>query len=349
MVDSVILQKQRKWHATGWFWALIALFVVILMLLPVATIAYLAFFPKENIWPHLLETTLPRYLSNSLIVMSATAIASIICGTAAAWLVVMKQFPGRRILEWALFLPLSIPTYIGAYALVDFWEYAGPFQTLLRDSFGWAHASDYWFPQVRTRGAAIFVFTLALYPYVYLMARSAFKEQSISAYETARTLGAGPWAAFFKIGLPLARPAIVVGASIVMMETLNDFGAVEFFAVQTLTTGIFTIWLEAQNAGGAAQIAIVMLLLVLGLMLIERSSRKQRRYYQLSKNQAPIVGEPLSRGASLFAAGFCAALVGLGFVMPVAIMAEHALDNAELWLRPKLWSSLFNTVWTSGM
>ncbi len=270
-------------------------------------------------------------------------------GVAAAWLVVMKEFPLRKLLEWGVLLPLSIPTYIAAYALVDFWEYAGPFQTALRGLFGFATPADYWFPEVRSRGAAIIVFAFSLYPYVYLLARAAFREQSTSALESSRALGSGPWASFWRVGLPLARPAIVVGIAIVMMETLNDFGAVDYFAVQTLTTGIFTVWLEASNSGGAAQIATVMLGLILMLLMLERAARKQSKFHQLSKYSRPPVREPLSRYAGLGATVLCLGLIGIGFLMPFLIMLGHALRNPELWLKPDLWQATFTTIWVGGV
>jgi len=319
--------------------------IAAVILIPILAVIYLAFYPSENIWPHLIQTTLPRYLLNSLVLMMATGLLAGTMGVAAAWLVAMKEFPGRKLLEWALLLPLSIPTYIGAYALVDFWEYAGPFQTTLRDIFGFASAADYWFPETRSRGAAIVVFSFSLYPYVYLLARSAFREQSSSALETARALGCGPWASFWKVGLPLARPAVVVGIAIVMMETLNDFGAVEFFAVQTLTTGIFTVWLEASNSGGAAQIATVMLALILILLMLERTGRKQSKFHQLSKNMRPPVRELLSNRAAFTTIALCVSMIGIGFIMPLSIMLSHALQNPEFWLHTDLWTATFTTIW----
>jgi iron(III) transport system permease protein len=329
--------------------SLAACVIAAIILIPIMAVIYMAFYPTENIWPHLISTTLPRYLLNSLVLMMATGLLAGIMGVTAAWLVAMKEFPGRKLLEWALLLPLAIPTYIGAYALVDFWEYAGPFQTMLRDVMGYSLASDYWFPETRSRGSAIIVFSFSLYPYVYLLARSAFREQSPSALETARALGCGPWACFWKVGLPLARPAIVVGIAIVMMETLNDFGAVEFFAVQTLTTGIFTVWLEASNSGGAAQIATVMLSLILILLMLERMGRKQSRFHQLSKHTRPPAREALSKRAACGASALCTLMIGIGFVMPFAIMLNHALNDINLWTDADLWSAALTTIWVGGI
>jgi iron(III) transport system permease protein len=327
----------------------IACVIAAIILIPILAVIYLAFHPSENIWPHLIQTTLPRYLFNSLVLMLATGLLAGCMGVAAAWLVALKEFPGRKLLEWALLLPLSIPTYIGAYALVDFWEYAGPFQTVIREVFGWVSPADYWFPEVRSRGAAIIVFSFSLYPYVYLLARSAFREQSTCALETSRALGCGPWESFWKVGLPLARPAVVVGVAIVMMETLNDFGAVEFFAVQTLTTGIFTVWLEASNSGGAAQIATVMLSLILLLLMVERLGRRQSRFHQLSKNTRPPARERLAPKSALFALLLCVFMIGVGFFMPLAIMLFHALDNPSLWLLSDLWVATFTTIWVGAV
>lgn len=349
MADSSEIKLMHPRTRRLTVWSCIACAIAAAILIPIVAVIVLAFSPKENIWPHLLATTLPRYLINSLVLMMATGLLAGIMGVSAAWLVAMKEFPGRKILEWALLLPLSIPTYIGAYALVDFWEYAGPFQTVLRDLFGFASAADYWFPQVRTRNAAIIVFAFSLYPYVYLLARAAFREQSVSALETARALGCGPWASFWKVGLPLARPAVVVGVAIVMMETLNDFGAVEFFAVQTLTTGIFTVWLEASNSGGAAQIATVILALVLLLLMLERFGRKQSKYHQLSKQSRPPKREALSVKAASGAIALCSFMVGFGFLMPLGIMLNHALANPELWLHKELWQAAYTTIWVGAI
>ena len=210
-------------------------------------------------------------------------------GTAAAWLVVMTEFPGRRLLEWALLAPLAMPAYIGAYALVDLLEYAGPVQTSLRALFGWQDARDYWFPEIRSIWSAGMVLTLALYPYVYLLARAAFREQSVCALEVGRALGCGPLGAFF--GASACRWRVRrwwAGSAIAMMETLNDFGAVDYFNVPTLTRGIFAIWLDTYNAGGAAQIALVMLGFVLLLLAMERISRRGKRFHHTSRRYRPI-------------------------------------------------------------
>ena len=218
-------------------WSVGALVISLIVLSPIIAVVWIALHPSDNIWPHLISTTLPRYLKSTLIAMFSVGLLSACVGTGAAWLIARYSFPLSGWLEWLLLLPLAIPAYVGAYALVDFLEYAGPVQTGLRQAFGWSSARDYWFPEIRSLNAAIIVLSASLYPYVYLLARAAFREQSGCGHEVAQSLGAGPLKRFWRVGLPLARPAIAAGAAIVMMETVNDFGTMDYFAVQTLTTG----------------------------------------------------------------------------------------------------------------
>ena len=241
-------------------------------------------------------------------------------------------------------MPLAVPGYLGAYALVDFLDYAGPVQTALRDMFGWQSARDYSFPKIRSIGGAIFVLTASLYPYVYLLARVGFREQSGCAHEVARALGAGGLSRFLRVGLPLARPAIAAGAAIVMMETVNDFGTVDFFGVQTLTTGIFSVWLEARNAGGAAQIATVILMMILALVAIEKISRRRTRFHRLSRQSRRINTVDLTGGGKWLATLVCFLPFAAGFILPVAVLGRHALTRPDRWLAPGLADALMNTV-----
>ncbi|HHS89459.1 MAG TPA: iron ABC transporter permease, partial [Rhodobacteraceae bacterium] len=189
-------------------WSLGSIFIAALVVSPIAAVFWMALTPSENIWPHLIATTLPRYAKNTVALVLAVGALSAAVGTLTAWMVTMYRFPGSRVLGWALLLPLSIPAYVGAYALVDFLEYAGPVQTGLREIFGWKTSRDYWFPEIRSMGAAVVVLSGALYPYVFLLVRTALREQSGATYEVARALGAGPVKRFFRVGLPMARPAI---------------------------------------------------------------------------------------------------------------------------------------------
>lgn len=329
-------------------WSLAALVIAALVLMPIVAVLWIALHPAENIWGHLISTSLPRYAGNTLAVMLSVGLLSAAIGTITAWLVVMYAFPGKRVLEWALLCPLAVPGYLGAYALVDFLEYAGPVQTAMRSAFGWSTAKDYFFPDIRSLYGAIFVLTASLYPYVYLLARAAFREQSGSAHEVARALGARAFRRFWSVGMPLARPAIAAGTAIVMMETVNDFGTVDFFGVQTLTTGIFTVWLEAGNAGGAAQIACVILAMILALVALEKVSRRKSRFYRMSRSERtpPVVRLKGARawGISLV----CTMPVLAGFVLPVSVLASHALTRPERWLAPGLGQALANTLFVGG-
>lgn len=333
----------------GGIWSAGALLIAALVVAPILSVIWIAFNPTENIWPHLLATTLPRYLINTVILAAGVAVISAGAGAGAAWLISMYRFPFSRWLEWLLLLPLAIPAYVGAYALVDFLDYSGPVQGALREAFGWASARDYWFPQVRSRWAAVIVLSAALYPYVYLLSRAAFREQSGGSYEVARALGAGGFGLFWRVGLPLARPAIAAGAAIAMMETVADFGVVDYFGVQTLTTGIFTTWLEAGNAGGAAQIAVVILGIVFLLLAFEKISRRHSRYYQSARQPRPITRTLLKGPMAWAATALCLFPFLLGFVLPVLVIVLHALDNPESWFGPGLARALWHTVSVGGI
>ncbi|TCM75065.1 iron(III) transport system permease protein [Rhodovulum steppense] len=330
-------------------WSVGAVLIAALVLMPILSVMWIALTPQQNIWPHLVSTTLPRYMWNTGVLMIGVAALASAVGAGAAWLISVYRFPLSRWLEWLLLLPLAIPAYVGAYALVDFLEYAGPVQTALRNVFGWQSARDYWFPQVRSREAAVIVLAAALYPYVYLLSRAAFREQSGGAYEVARALGAGPFALFRRVGLPLARPAIAAGAAIVMMETVNDFGTVEYFSVQTLTTGIFSVWLQGGNAGGAAQIAMVILVLILVLVALEKISRRNLRFHNLGRAHRPLVPVRLTGLAAWAATLACALPVAVGFVLPVGVMTSHALANTGAWVDPGLLRALANTLTVGGI
>jgi iron(III) transport system permease protein len=329
-------------------WAIGAVCIAIVVLAPVLSIVWIAFHPTENIWPHLIATVLPRYLTTTLILMAGVAVLTAAVGTGAAWLVTMYRFPGRRWLTHALLFPLAIPAYVGAYALVDFLDYAGPLQSMLRATFGWASSRDYWFPQTRSVWAAAIVLSAALYPYVYLLARAAFREQSGCTYEVARSLGVGPLGLFLRVGLPMARPAIAAGVALALMETVADYGTVYHFGVQTLTTGIFSTWLNGGNAGGAAQIAGVILMLILLLVVIERLGRRNARFHGLNRTARPLVPQTLDRLRGWMAFAACAVPFAFGFVLPVAVMLARSLQAPAGWLSPGLGDALVNTLIVAG-
>jgi iron(III) transport system permease protein len=328
-------------------WSAGALVIAIIVVLPIAAVLWFALTPTDNIWPHLMATTFPRYLRNTVILMLSVGALTAVVGTTTAWLVTMYTFAGWRWLQWALLMPLAVPAYVGAYALVDFLEYAGPVQTALRGVMGWENATDYAFPAIRTRTAAAIVLSASLYPYVYLLARAAFREQSGAGFEVARALGVGPFWRFFRVGLPLARPAIAAGVAVVMMETVNDFGTVDYFAVQTLTTGIFTVWLQGGNLGGAAQLATCVLGMVVFLVVLEKVSRRKSKFFASVRGQRPVSRSALTRGQGVVAFVVCLVPVLVGFVLPVSVLSSHAFDASE-WFQPGLRKALWHTVTVAG-
>ena len=346
--------KNTQEQVRGWRWALpdpwsvVALLIAAVVVAPMIAVLWLATHPTENIWPHLLSTVLPRYVRNTLLLMAGVGVLAAAVGTGAAWLVTMYRFPGQRWLDYALLFPLANPAYIGAYALVDFLNYSGPVQGGMRLAMGWQSARDYWFPEVQSLGFAVGVLAAALYPYVYLLARAAFREQSGASYEVARALGVGPAGLFLRVGLPLARPAIAAGVALVLMETIADFGTVQHFGVQTLTTGVFSVWLKDNNAGGAAQIALVILGLVLMLLWVERQSRRNARFHGMARATRPVAQLPITGAWAWMATGLCLVPLAMGFVLPVAVMGWHALKKPEAWLAPGLGEAVRNTLLVCG-
>ena len=329
--------------------SVISVLIAAVVVAPMIAVLWLAFHPTENIWPHLMATVLPRYLRNTFLLMLGVGVLAGAVGTGVAWLVVMYRFPGRRWLDHALLFPLANPAYIGAYALVDFLTYSGPVQGSLRLAMGWTSARDYAFPDVHSLGFAVVVLSAAFYPYVYLLARAAFREQSGASYEVARALGVGPWGLFWRVGLPLARPAIAAGVALVLMETVADFGTVQHFGVQTLTTGVFSTWLNDNNAGGAAQIALVILALILTLLWVERQSRRRARFHGMARATRPVAPQTLTGGRAWAATLLCCLPVIMGFGLPVAVMAAHALRHPAAWLAPGLARAVGNTFLVGGL
>ncbi|MFA7429713.1 MAG: iron ABC transporter permease [Rhodospirillaceae bacterium] len=310
-------------------WTIGSFVMTAVILMPVVAVLVLALFPTENIWPHLIDTVLPGYVRTTVLLMIGVCVGTFVIGTGTAWLVTMCQFPGRKVFEWALLIPLAMPAYVIAYVYTDLLDYAGPVQVLLRDLFGWATPREYWFPDIRTLGGATSMMVLVLYPYVYLLSRAAFLEQSVGVLEASRTLGCTPWQSFIRVGLPLARPSIVVGLTLALMEALNDFGTVDYFAVRTLTAGIFNVWLHMRNLGGGAQIAVVLLLFVIALILLERGARRKKSYHNTGSRNTPVVRIRLNGWIAWSAMAACALPLLLGFIIPATQLAVYAVTHFE--------------------
>jgi iron(III) transport system permease protein len=282
----------------------------------------------DGVWQHLLATVFWTYVGNTLLLCLGVGAITAVVGTGTAWLVVMYRFPGRRVAEWALVLPLAMPTYVLAYAYTDLLQFTGPVQTTLRQLTGLGHG-DYWFPQIHSVGGAVFVLAFALYPYVYLLARAAFTEQSVCALEVSRTLGCSAAAAFRRVALPMARPAIATGVAFALMETLADFGAVKFFEVATYTTGIYRAWYATASPTVAAQLALGLLLFVFIVFAIERTSRGAGRHRHTSTRYRTLGRERLQGLAAWGALAACAVPVILGFALPAVMLAAMALNGGD--------------------
>jgi len=309
-------------------WTALLLGVALIVAMPVLAVLAHILMPSGGVWQHLASTVLPRYLTNTLFLVVTVGLGTLVIGTGTAWLVVMCRFPGRRLFEWALLLPLAVPTYVIAYAYTDFLQFSGPLQGWLRDLFGWRFG-DYWFPEVRSLGGAATLITLVLYPYVYMLARASFMEQSVCMLDVGRTLGRGPWELFRSVAIPLSRPALVGGVSLVLMETLNEFGAVQYFGVDTFTTGIYRTWFGLGEQVAAAQLAACLLAFVIALVLLERWSRGKRRYFHTSSRYQQLPEFQLGGWAS--AGAFLACLLPIlgGFLIPSGILAELAIAQGD--------------------
>ena len=306
----------------------LALACALLVALPVLGVfaSFLAAEGSLDTLAHLSGTVIPRAALESGLLVAMVMAGVIVLGTTSAWLVAAHEFPGRRVFEWALLLPLAMPGYIVAYAYTDFLQFSGPVQSLLRSSFGWSR-DDYWFPEIRSLPGAAFVFTVVLYPYVYLLARTAFLARTASMIDAARSLGLSPWQTWLRVNLPLARPAVAAGALLAMMETLADYGAAAYFGLQTFTTAIYRAWYSLGDRMAASQLAAVLLVLVLAVMALEVRMRGRARFFSPPNSARPAPRQPLSRagGAAAFAA--CCLPLALGFVIPVAILIDLLLPS----------------------
>lgn len=347
---SLTFPPKRRWRVFGRLHPLQVISMLIAVAVGVPIVGILSnlvgggeeSWEQESTFSHLWATVLPEYLGNSLIIVGVVGVLSAILGIGCAWLVAVFRFPGRKIFEWALVLPLAMPAYVVAYAYTDFLQFSGPVQSTVRDMFQW-QAGDYYFPEIRSVWGAALMFALVLYPYVYLLVRNAFLERSARMWDAARTLGAGPWRSFFSISLPMARPAAVAGIALVLMETLADYGAVAYFGVNTLTTGIYKSWYAFSDRAAAAQIAAVLLLSVMVLMLVEQKSRGRAQYYAVG-GRSTALPKRLQGWHALGAILFCSLPVVLGFILPVGILVNLLAGEEQLLISARYLDWLQNTV-----
>lgn len=334
------LAKKKTLFRPNWL-MLISVFVALLLALPVMVILTNVLTGQANVWQHLIDTVLFDYISSSLILMLGVGVGSLILGVPTAWLTSVCRFPGHKWLAWALLLPLAVPAYIIAYTYTGLLDFAGPVQGMIRELTGLSYG-EYWFFEVRSLAGAIVMLSLVLYPYVYLMSRAAFLEQSANTLEVSRSLGYSHTQSFFKLALPLARPAIVAGVTLALMETLADYGTVKYFGVTSFTTGIMRTFNGFGDAAAASQLASVLLLFVTVLILMERYSRRRISYHASGIRKASNRKILLSKKQGILAALFCFLPVLFGFVVPALQLMYWAVFSAE-----PIDSSFIKLAWNS--
>ena len=310
-------------------WTILVMAIALIIAMPILFIFTSVFSKSGAIWSHLADTVLQDYIVNSLTLMLVVGTGVCTLGITTAWLVTMCRFWGSKWLEWGLLLPLAAPAYLLAYAYTNMLDYFGPVQSGLRSLFGWTSIQDYWFPEIRSLWGAGVMLLLVLYPYVYLLARVAFLDQSVCTIEASRSLGSNPWQSFFTVALPLARPAIVAGLALALMETLNDLGTVEYFGVNTFTTGIYRTWLGMGDRTAAAQLAAFLMIFVLILIVLERRSRSAAQYYESSSYFQKITPYKLGVGRGILAMVACLLPIIFGFIVPAVYLLQLTLNNLD--------------------
>ena len=296
-----------------YLWYFAVMVIALLIAVPILTVMGSIFADHQDIWQHLQDTVLKDYILNSLWLMLGVGMGVSLIGVGCAWLVTMCEFWGAGIWEWLLLMPLAAPAYILAYSYNNMLDYFGPIQTTLRGIFAWETVDDYWFPSIHNIGGAIAMLVLVLYPYVYLLARVAFLEQSVCTIEASRSLGYSPWKSFVKVALPLARPSIMAGLALALMETLNDFGTVQYFGVSTFTTGIYRTWFGMGERVAAAQLASFLMVFIFILLVVEKLSRSHAKFYQTSNNRQKLPRYKLNWWQSILTLISCFVPVFLGF------------------------------------
>jgi iron(III) transport system permease protein len=327
---------------------LVALLAAALIAAPLLSVATHVFSGGTGgTWAHLAATVLPDYVATTLWLCAGVGLGVLALGVGAAWLVTRHEFPLRSQFEWALVLPLAMPAYVMAYTYTDLLQYVGPVQTALREAFGWRRA-DYWFPDVRSTGGAVAMFVLVLYPYVYMLARTAFIERAGGLVEVARAMGLTPWQGFLRVSLPLARPAIAAGVALALMETLADYGTVSYFAVQTFTTGIYRAWFSLGDRVAAAQLALALLAFVIGVLVLERLSRGRSRFHDTTLRQGGVARLGLRGPKAVAAVLACALPLVLGFLLPAGLLLQMAWSEGDAQFGSRFLLLARNSVLVSG-
>ena len=308
-------------------WSNSVAIIALVIIAPILSIFYYAILGDTSLWPHLFSTVLPRYLTNTIILMVGVGGLSLVFGLSTAWIVTRYNFFGKKFFEWMLLLPAAVPAYIIAYTYTDFFEYAGPLQSLLRDIFGWNSSKDYWFPNVRSMGGAILVMSSVLYPYIYLMTRASFITTPVSFFQTSSIYGRN---SFFNVAIPFGRPGIIAGLALVLMETISDFGTVDYFAIETLTLGVFNVWLGMNSLSGASQISSILFIIVIVLLTLEYLGRRSRKFHEKYSGASNTPNQTVSgfKNISLFI--ICLIPLSLGFIIPVSILLNFIIKGYSI-------------------
>ena len=322
---------------------IITLFALVIFC-PIISLVFLSFGDSEGLWAHLLDSVLIRYIINTFILLVGVSLLSLVFGVVTAWVIAFYEFRYSKILEIIILLPIACPAYLVAYAYTDFFEYAGPVQGALREFMGWERAQDYYFPEIRSIGGAIFVLASVLYPYVYLLSRTAFRQLPASFHEIALISNRNR---FWSISFPLARPAIVAGLALVCMEVVSDFGTVEFFSIETLTLGIFNVWIGMNNITAAAQIACCSFVFILLLLFVELTARGKKRFNDTSRGQAIINQTPIKGKRAILAIFLCMVPVMFGFIIPISVLGANVFKFISLKVFIVNWEVLLNSVFVS--
>ena len=327
-------------------WSLSVIALCAFLLGPVIALLITAFGDSGGLWAHLAATVLGKYVGNTLILMAGVGVLAIMFGVSSAWVITRYEFAGRSWFEWMLLLPAAIPAYIIAFTYTDFFEYAGPVQTALRSLFGWQGARDYWFPEIRSLAGATLVMASVLYPYIYMVTRIAFRLTSASLFEIALVHNKSQ---FWMVGLPLARPAIMAGLALVLMEVVSDFGTVEYFAIETITLGIFNVWLGMNNIVAAAQISLVGFVFILSLLGLELYARSRQQFASTARSQTPLVRLRIGLTGKICCYLACITPLLFGFVIPVGVLLKFVLASSLAVQMGGIASTVFNSVVISAV
>jgi iron(III) transport system permease protein len=310
-----------------WTSLILPMFITGLVLIPISYLVAEILTPDVEMWQRIWNTVLPRSLGNTLMIVAGVGIGTTVIGAGFAWLVTAYEFPGRKWFERLFLLPLAIPGFIMGFTFVAIFEYAGPVQTFIRDNTGNDTAG--WFPSINSIWGLILVLTLVLYPYVYLLARAAFREQGASTFEAARVMGMSRWGAFRRLVLPLARPSIAAGALLAMMEAMTDYGTVSFFGIPTLSERVVVLWNAEFNSGPAFELASMLLFIGLAFMLLERMMRGKARYYQQGVRGRRLQRHRLQGRSAWMASGASFTLLFVAFILPVSQLVLWVLNEIQ--------------------